>query len=488
MSRIVADDSAVKREYREFRKLLTLCMDGHTQKEYAEMIGISGAHLNRMINQPVIGRPSVKVLSAMLKALPAGISPYDLFESCGYASNIARLEWRKYRMNQSIAERIVCNVRDLQYMVDEMRKQMRVFARMEDVLNPICTMYGLNYQKLRFYHDLTMENEEGHEGQIGVACRMFWSLPYGPRFIYDICQYVVFYFIEVKDGYLLADVAADGQTLRKYGVLDMDMELSESIRAEEELSQQNMPFVAFGTLHVRPQYVAIQKHLDDCVLDEDGNPIQTPMKTMVWGRGSFLTAMPAHFQSYFLKNSQYFEETEEEQSMTNRMKALKTGAREQEMLRILNGYDYRNASGYLACLLAILSRKAKAKGLTFTIEYGCSEDHTEFLRPCLFVKEAWFLSRNEVDEDALSEIDAFLTTEFLDLAVPSYGTVLVSHTDFVDLRETSFWQGPLSYEYYGWDVYKKDKEKWLEANGLPVEHPHVYDRREDNVQKQSEGE
>lgn len=472
MSRTVTDAKTVKKEYREFRRLLTICMDGYTQKEYADMIGISGAHLNRMVNQPVIGRPTVKILQAMLTHLPSEVNPYDLFESCGYTASVARFAWRQVRMHETMAERMSKNAQDLTYVVDALKKQMCVFPRIEDILSPFCNHFGLNYQKLRFFEDLAQDGGENHLGQIGIPCRITWSVPYNTEFIYEIWQYVIFYFINVEHGYLLADVATDGASLDAYQVLTE--EEKHELRAEDvPLSQ--LPFVAHGYLRKRSYYVTMQSYTNPFTMDENGNPILTPMKNLIWGRGSFITELPSHFHDYMKANREFFQDTEEERIIMENLEKLKVPAKADEIHRIVNGYEYRNARGYAACLLVVLVRKAKQNGYKFQIEYGCSEDEDVYLKPCLFVAENWYLSRNEVDEDALHEIDIFLSNEFTNLMLSTYGTVLVSHTEFLDLRESSFWQAPLSYEYYGWDMYKKEKEAWLKSQGKDVTHPHVFE-------------
>lgn len=452
-----------KLPYWEFRKVLMICMQGMTQKEYAELTGISQAHINRMVNQPVISRPQKALLQKMLRHLPAMVSPYELFASCGYEAVVARTAWREVRMQQSIAERIACNVQDLHDVVNRMKQDMTLFKKLEDMLMPFCLTYGLNYQTLRFEHDLIWENPTGHRGQIGVPCRIRWSVPYNREFLYDMWQYVVFYFIQTSDGYFIQDVAADAVTLSEYGVLDVNF-----INSNSDISLLDTPFVVSGTLIKRSYLVSIQQYGNPYTMDEDGNPIFTPLKNQTWGRGSFITEIPNGFHAYMLANKEWFCESANERQMIQNLERLHVPADADELSRVSGGYAYRNAMGYLAVLLAILNRKAKAKGLWFEIEYGISESEQTYLKPCLFVREEKYLTRGDVDEEALHQLDAFLRTELKELQVLTYGTVMVYHTDLVDVRESSFWQEPLTGDIPGWDAYKLTKEAWMKKHGISI--------------------
>ena len=56
-------------EFKEFRKLLREGIGLRTQREFARVSGISYTHLNRMLNQEVIARPSKNTLKTMAEHL-----------------------------------------------------------------------------------------------------------------------------------------------------------------------------------------------------------------------------------------------------------------------------------------------------------------------------------------------------------------------------------------------------------------------------------
>ena len=72
-----------KGEYKEFRRLLRSGIGTRTQKAFAEEINISKEHLNRMLNNREISRPSIGLLKKMSGHMKT-VTERMLLESCGY--------------------------------------------------------------------------------------------------------------------------------------------------------------------------------------------------------------------------------------------------------------------------------------------------------------------------------------------------------------------------------------------------------------------
>ena len=70
-------------EFKEFRRLLREGIGIRTQREFARVSGISYTHLNRLLNQEVIARPSKNTLKTMAEHMPT-VALKDLLVSCGY--------------------------------------------------------------------------------------------------------------------------------------------------------------------------------------------------------------------------------------------------------------------------------------------------------------------------------------------------------------------------------------------------------------------
>lgn len=90
-----------KGEYKEFRSLLRRGIGTKTQKAFAEEISISKEHLNRLLNNREISRPSAGLLKKMAAHMNT-ISERMLLESCGY--EVEPIEERAKRCEKQIAD------------------------------------------------------------------------------------------------------------------------------------------------------------------------------------------------------------------------------------------------------------------------------------------------------------------------------------------------------------------------------------------------
>ena len=90
-----------KGEYKEFRTLLRRGIGTKTQKAFAEEIDISKEHLNRLLNNREISRPSIGLLKKMAAHMQT-ITERMLLESCGY--EIEPIEERAKRCEKQIAQ------------------------------------------------------------------------------------------------------------------------------------------------------------------------------------------------------------------------------------------------------------------------------------------------------------------------------------------------------------------------------------------------
>lgn len=90
-----------KGEYKEFRSLLRRGIGTKTQKAFAEEIDISKEHLNRLLNNREISRPSIGLLKKMAAHMQT-ITERMLLESCGY--EIEPIEERAKRCEIQISE------------------------------------------------------------------------------------------------------------------------------------------------------------------------------------------------------------------------------------------------------------------------------------------------------------------------------------------------------------------------------------------------
>ena len=74
---------SVRGEYKEFRRLLRNGIGDRSQKKFAEETGISKEHLNRMLNNKEINRPTADTLAKIAAAMNT-VTLDDLLIACGY--------------------------------------------------------------------------------------------------------------------------------------------------------------------------------------------------------------------------------------------------------------------------------------------------------------------------------------------------------------------------------------------------------------------
>ena len=106
-----------KKEYKEFRELLRTAMGELSQQEFADKAKISRGHLNRLLNNELISRPSAETLCQIAKA-SSGIDESAFFYSCGYSAADYRKADRFSRSSLSTEDRIKRFADDLRKKVE----------------------------------------------------------------------------------------------------------------------------------------------------------------------------------------------------------------------------------------------------------------------------------------------------------------------------------------------------------------------------------
>lgn len=72
-----------KKDYKEFQTLLRKGIGSRSQKEFAEAVDISAPHLNRMLNNEKIARPSIETIKKLVDHI-RGASLNEFLIACGY--------------------------------------------------------------------------------------------------------------------------------------------------------------------------------------------------------------------------------------------------------------------------------------------------------------------------------------------------------------------------------------------------------------------
>ena len=456
-----------KKEYREFRALLTKWMEGYSQREYALKVGITPAHLNRMLNNQEIVRPSVQTLEKLLLCRNPECNPYELFESCGYSRVDCKLALRKYRRKFTLPQQMQMMSEELVIAWQAMIRHMNTYPTLQAALSDFCLHYGVEVNAGKWSTELLENHNPNHKGNHLIGGQVFWNVDKDARQYHEVCTYFVVYCVQLASGeFLLTDIATDGVSLAEAGVVEQYI-LDDLYEDGESLP--NLKFFSVATLKTRKNSCAARLLQSIFGVDEDGNPVDTQFYHMTWGRGSVWTETPSHFCEYVRKNKEYFSNTEQELEILEMIEDMRTPRSCFEAEKFFEDYIYDGATGTVACVLAIVNRKLESMGKTWELEYGESESYWETLKPCLYISEDAYCFAGKTDAKILNEIDAFLKQEFLELFLPTYGTTLVYHTVGVNLEEAKTWQQPLSV-HYG-QAPKKNSENFSGNTGEPSESP-----------------
>ena len=152
-----------KGEYKEFRSLLRRGIGTRTQKAFAEEVGISKEHLNRMLNNKEIARPTITVLRNMASHMET-ISEQMLLESCGY--EIEPIEERAKRCEEEIAE-------GLKSLVEADYSQP--WKSIQDAILTIDLLYLLENGKFEFKKEEANEEGGHHLAEKKLRCSYRWG-------------------------------------------------------------------------------------------------------------------------------------------------------------------------------------------------------------------------------------------------------------------------------------------------------------------------
>lgn len=153
-----------KGKYTEFKEAVWQAIGTRSQKEFADAAGISPAHLSRFLSADIIGQPSRKMLSRMVKAMP-NVTIGQLYAMCGYNDEAIALgvaspvSEHDNRVLLSIATREDLNFEDLQNAFTALTVNARLFPSLAAIFDEINVLYAAEDLNFRILFDF--ENPSG---------------------------------------------------------------------------------------------------------------------------------------------------------------------------------------------------------------------------------------------------------------------------------------------------------------------------------------
>lgn len=162
---------AEKKEYKEFRKLLKKAIGfTRTQAEFAQKADITPQHLNRLINNPLIGQPSKDTLIKIAGNADTPIPLNDLFKACEYTIEEKPKSVDEKTEIESIENTASKIESSFGLLSGKEYKSLNEFI--EKVLHNVST--DISYE---LENKETTENKNGTLGENVITARMTWVTP-----------------------------------------------------------------------------------------------------------------------------------------------------------------------------------------------------------------------------------------------------------------------------------------------------------------------
>lgn len=441
-----------QKEYRRFRELLRKAMGDMSQKAFAERAGLSVEHLNRLLNNAEISRPSKTTLSKIQKASNGTVNIYDLFESCEYSMTDGKYYAEKMERDLPLRERLELGAQRLLAGFKELIKDTEILPDPVGFFRSYKARYGLDVKHFIYSLEDIVENKGTHKGQYIMPCLAEWKIRKEVAVYYEVKTYLVLFFVKLSNGaVMLTDAAVDGETLTEYGIIPQDI-LDRLYEDGEDAAK--LPSLSIVKLN-RKKELSAEERLLRAVFGTENDTVLS-LKTLDCGHGSVYRETPEGFIHWLQNNKQYFRSNEQEVEILEEIEGRKV-LFVKDADEIFAEYSYGDAEGTAGAVYAVLDRKFKDKGYPFEIRY-CANDipiqdgtvkedakkcPLTRLLPVLYVSDDSIAIKGRLDTEALKQMETVLKQEFRSLKIPTYGTTLAYTEMRFDQTEIQDLQHPL---------------------------------------------
>lgn len=403
-----------KREYREFRELLRKAMGTQSQKAFAEACGLSPEHMNRLLNNPVISRPSKATLLKILNA-SGQVDGSELYRSCDYSVEDSNMDvWRK-RKGLPVKKQLDLTAELIQSKLQAMQKRIGIYSSLEELVHTFLHEIAPVITRVRKVNSRDWMDSGNKYRRRAVCCIGCWQILQDATYTLEVeTWFVLFYELLSNGNVILMDSAVDMETLSHWGFLP-EPYLEQLYEDGEDIKE--LPSFSTVTRKVKTKPSAEEQLLRTLF----GDPDEVSLDLRYWktGRGSVWKETPSRFVEYVLENEAYFSVNEEEQELLEEMRDV--GALTKELEEELLSYGFGDSHGTPAIALAILNRKAKAAGHSFDVEFDVSVEHTDVLAPVLYVSDDACMHAGSYSKELLQEVDGWLKPELAAMGLLTYG-------------------------------------------------------------------
>ena len=401
-----------KKEYQEFRRILREALGTDKQKEYAEKVGISPEHLNRLLNNNLINCPSKATLDQIIKASP-WISASDLYRSCGYSFEEFRdsIRWKIHQMDPK--DQIHAGNLELERTFKELINSREIYADWKEMVHD----YRARFETQRFGIAISREEESENwmkerKGSYVRSCIAKWTINLDRERCWNVKTYFALYYVKLDNGSLIiTDIGADGNTLGDLGYIQ---QYYLDRFSEDGMIVNELPYISITTETKRPKN-SPEERLIDAIFGAEEDRVR--LQTLSFGKGTIWEGVPERFHEYILENEEYFSETAKETEIVDEIRDA--GGYTEAVEKLADDYVYNATQGPAAIAVAILTRKSDG----YEIRYDESVDG--IFEPAIYISEDTYTVYEKVDQEKLDQIDAFLSTEFKAMGFHTYGHVFV---------------------------------------------------------------
>ena len=206
----------VKAEYKEFRTLLRKAIGDNPQAVFARKAGISAQHLNRMLNNAEIHKPSIDTLRKIAGAAEDGVTLSELKAVCGYDSESETSAMAK-RKELLPPQRARACIDDIKKGLDSMANDI-MYRSLDEFIDSVLMLFAVEDISYRIMEPVDtdtqpdLENYAGKFGEKGCAVVMSFATPqFSVEFVFGV------FYAESQRAVFITNVSFDSEALLLLG-------------------------------------------------------------------------------------------------------------------------------------------------------------------------------------------------------------------------------------------------------------------------------
>jgi transcriptional regulator with XRE-family HTH domain len=417
-----------KKEYLEFKTLLQKCIGTRSQTKFADESGLSQEHINRMLRNDIISRPSKATLNKILSASNDAVTYQELYKSCGYDDEDAKFSVRQLRHSMDLADRMRQASKDLEAGFQAIIAESNVYASIGDAARRFTEKYSVEPFVLYTSKTEIASDIASKKGEFYKQCKVKWMVvDKKDRSKGQSIEnyFVLFYVRTTNNNLVLTDVAVDAHTLIECDAIPATFQ---DMMEQDGADLQSLDFFAVATEVERNPSVEEERLLKAIFGEPDLSQAKILGNTE-YGRGFVYSETPRDFCSFVLNHKEAFCSSEEATELYEELESkVKKGTSitEEYINELFKNQYCEGARGTAAVVLSIISSEVADRKLPFRVEYGESEEYEDVFPPCIYVNDtAWSDECGYTIKEKKQAVDEVMLAYAKELHMPTYGDTIV---------------------------------------------------------------